>query len=360
MTSGTSSQLVGSSARRVASAVNAWGWPLVAALSALLVVAPLLAVSGADVAQGYQAFVEASFGTPAGFGILLQYTVPLILVGLGVAVPLRAGLFNIGGEGQLLLGALAAVWVGVKLGGVAGVPLSFLLPLAAAALAGSVMGGIAGAVKAWRGINEIITTIMLNFVGALFVGYWVTGPFKEQGLAFAATPMINGDFALDRIGGSARIPVSFGVALVVVALVAWAVHYTRAGWRLRLIAENWKMAGRRGMRVSRTQFLALAWGGALAGLGGGLEAIGNQLRVSEGFSPGWGFHAIAVAVLARGNILAVVPYALFFAFLRNGAAQVELEFGVPSGLVTMLVGLPVIVLAAVTGYRAYVRTQRVA
>lgn len=360
MSGWAASETIGSMPRRVLSAARASGWPLLAAVSSLVVIAPLLAVAGADPVAGYQAFIDASFGAPSGFGILLQYTVPLVLVGLGVAIPLRAGLFNIGGEGQLLVGALAAVFVGVKLGGVAGVPGSFLLPLAAALAAGAVMGGIAGAVKAWRGINEIITTIMLNFIGALFVSYWVTGSFKEQGLAFAATPMIDDGFALARVGDEARIPISIVVALIIAGLVAWALHYTRAGWRLRLIAENWRLAERRRMNVSRTQFLALAWGGGLAGVGGGLEAIGNQMRVSEGFSPGWGFHAIAVAVLARGNTLAVVPYALFFAFLRNGSAQVELEFGVPSGLVTTLVGLPVIVLAAATGYRAYVRSRRAA
>lgn len=351
-----SSEVTRPAGRRVAS--QRYAWPLAAVVVSMAVIAPLLAVAGADPAAGYEAFFEASFGTAAGFGILLQYTVPLVLVGLGVAVPLRAGLFNIGGEGQLLVGALAAVVVGVKLGAIAGVPGSFLLPLAAALVAGGLVGGIAGAVKAWRGINEIITTIMLNFIGLLFVQYWVTGPFREEGLAFAATPMIDDGYALDRLGGQARIPLSFVVALVVVAGVAWAVHHTRAGWRLRLIADNWRLAERKRIHVSRMQFLALAWGGALAGVGGGLEAIGNQQRVSEGFSPGWGFQAIAVAVLARGNMLAVVPYALFFAFLRNGSAQVELDFGVPSGLVTMLVGLPVIVVTAAVGYHAYARAQR--
>lgn len=342
---------------RLAAAGPEYGWPLIALALSLGVVGPLVAIGGADPIDAYRALVEASFGSPAGFGILLQFSVPLLLVGVGVAIPLRAGMFNIGGEGQLLVGALAAVAVGVHFTVAAGVPGSFVMPLGAALLAGAVMGGIAGAVKAWRGINEIITTIMLNFIGFLFVQYWVTGPFKEEDLAFAATPRIMEGFALGRVGGDARIPVSMGAALLVVIVVAWAVHYTRAGWKLRLIANNAKLAQRKGVAVAPVQFLALAAGGALAGLGGGAEAIGNQMRVSEGFSPDFGFIAIAVAVLARGNILAVIPYALFFAFLRNGSLQIASLFDVPSGLVTMVVGLPVIIVAGVMGLRAYKRVQ---
>jgi ABC-type uncharacterized transport system permease subunit len=342
---------------RVTAAATEYGWPLVALALSVAIVGPLIGIAGGDPVEAYRALVDASFGSPAGFGILLQFSVPLILVGVGVAIPLRAGMFNIGGEGQLLVGALAAVAVGVHFTVTADVPGSFVFPLGAAFLAGALMGGIAGAVKAWRGINEIITTIMLNFVAILFVQYWVTGPFKEEDLTFAATPRIAEEFALGRVGGDARIPVSMGVALLVVIAVAWAVHYTRAGWQLRLIANNPKLAERKGVGVPRLQFLAPAAGGALAGLGGGAEAIGNQMRVSEGFSPGIGFIAIAVAVLARGNILAVVPYALFFAFLRNGSLQIESLFDVPSGLVTMVVGLPVIFVAAVGGFRAYRRTQ---
>jgi simple sugar transport system permease protein len=288
---------------------------------------------------------------------MLQFSVPLILVGLGVALPLRVGLFNIGGEGQLVVGALASVAVGVHFGALAGIPGSFVIPLLAAALAGALLGAVAGALKAWRGINEIITTIMLNFIGLLFVQYWVTGPFKDPDLTYAASPLINLDYALDRFGGKASIPSSFFVALAVALAVGVAVHYTRAGWRLHLAGSNPALAARQGASVPLMYFWALTAGGALAGIGGGAEAIGNQLRVGEDFSPGWGFDAVAVAVLARGNMLAVVPYALFFGFLRNGAGVLQTDLAVPGAIVVMLAGAPVIIVAAVLGYRHYRRLR---
>jgi simple sugar transport system permease protein len=335
-----------------------YAWPAAALVASLAIVAPLVALAGEAPLEGYSKLFEASFADPAGFGVMLQYSVPLILVGLGVALPLRVGLFNIGGEGQLVVGALAAVVIGVHFGAVAGVPGSFVVPLLAAGLAGALLGAVAGALKAWRGINEIITTIMLNFIGLLFVQYWVTGPFKDPKLTYAASPMINRDFAIDRLAGDAGIPSSFFVAVVIAIAVGAAVHYSKVGWRLHLGGLNPELADRQGARVPLLYFGALAAGGALAGVGGGAEALGNQLRVGEEFSPGWGFDAVAIAILARGNMLAVVPYALFFGFLRNGAGVLQTDLGVPGAIVVMLAGAPVIIVASVIGFRAYRRARR--
>ncbi len=331
-------------------------WPVGAALTSLIIVGPLVAIAGADPLSGYSALFEASFGSMASFGTLLQYSVPLILVGLGVALPLRVGLFNIGGEGQLLVGALAAVVVGVHFSAVAGVPGSFILPLAAAAVGGAVVGGIAGALKAWRGVNEIITTIMLNFIATEFVLYWVDGPFKDPQLTYNSSPAIDPGYALGHIGTVARIPTSIFVALGVAVIVGCLVHFTRAGFRLHVGGANPELATRTGISVPRLYLFAMLAGGALAGLGGGAEAIGNQMRVGDSFSPGWGFDAIAIAVLARANMFAVIPYAIFYGFLRNGAGLLELNLQVPSSIVEMLAGMPIIVVAAVMGYRMY--TQR--
>lgn len=333
-------------------------WAPGALVISLLIVGPFVAVAGADPLKGYSTLFDASFGSLPGFGTLMQYSVPLILVGLGVALPLRVGLFNIGGEGQLLIGAFAAVLVGVHFGAVAGLPGSFLIPLVCSMLAGAVVGGIAGALKAWRGVNEIITTIMLNFVAALFVSYWVDGSFKDPMLTYNSSPQINLGFALGHIGTTAQIPTSIFVAVGVAVVVAAAVHFTRAGWRLHTVGANPGLAARHGISVPRMYLIALLLGGALAGLGGGAEAIGNQLRVGDDFSPGWGFDAIAIAVLARSNMLAVIPYAIFYAFLRNGAGLLELNLKVPGSIIQMLEGTPIIVVAAIVGYRAYKHTVK--
>jgi general nucleoside transport system permease protein len=256
-----------------------------------------------------------------------------------------------------MLGAFAAVWVGVRLADLQNLPASFLLPLLAAAIGGGLLGAIAGALRAWREINEIVTTIMLSFVAILFVQYWIAGPFRAPDLSFAASPDIVPGFQLTHFGEVARVPSSIVLAIVMAAIVAWWMHYTRAGWRYHLVGLNARLAQRKGIDVRRSHFTALTAGGALAGLGGGAEAIGNQLHVGFGFSPGWGFDAVAIALLARGSILAVVPVALFFAFLRNGAGLLQSDLDVPGTVVTMLGGAPVLVVAGILGWRQYRRMR---
>jgi simple sugar transport system permease protein len=333
-------------------------WPVAALVASLATLAPLAAIAGADVLDAYSTLFSASFGTSSGAGFLLQYSVPLILIGLGVALPLRVGLFNLGAQGQLLLGALAAAAFGVEVTGTADSPGSFILPLACSLVAGALLGGIAGILKAWRGVNEIITTIMLNFVAALFVTYWVSGPFQDKSLGYSTSPSVDSGYSLGHMGQTAQIPTSIFVAIIVTAVVAYAVHFTRRGWRLHVAGENPNLAARHGFRVGRLYILAMVAGGALAGLGGGTEVIGNQLRVSDNFAPGWGFDALAIAVLARGNMIAVVPYALFYGFLSNGSGELQTNLGVPGSLVQVVAAAPIIIVAAVLGYRAYRQTQR--
>jgi simple sugar transport system permease protein len=187
----------------------------------------------------------------------------------------------------------------------------------------------------------------------------VTGPFKDASLTYAASPAVDQGFRLSTIGGEAAIPTSFFVALAVAVIVACAVHFTKVGWRLHIGGLNPRLAERQGISVRLLQFGALAAGGALAGIGGGAEAVGNQFRIGEEFSPGWGFDAIAIAILARGSMPAVIPYALFFGFLRNGAGALQTDLEVPGAIVVMLAGAPVIIVAAVIGFRAH-RQRRAA
>lgn len=330
-------------------------WPSLGIVWSLLFLAPLLLLSNVNIADGYRALYDASFGSAFGFSSLLLSSIPLILVGLGVALPYRAGLFNIGGEGQLVLGAFIAVFVSVKLSSIGSWPASFVLPLVAALVVGAAVGAIAGVLKAWRGINEIVTTIMLNFVALFLVQYLVSGPFKQKDLQYSSSPEIGSGFGLGTFGGTAEIPYGFLIAVGVAIAVAWLAGYTRWGFRQRLIGINEPLAARQGISVGLEQLRALAIGGALAGLGGAIEALGNQHRVGLAFSPGWGFDAVAIALLARANMMAVIPFALFFAVLRNGSNVLQADLGVPGTLVLVLTGAPVIIVASVIGFRAYRR-----
>jgi simple sugar transport system permease protein len=272
-----------------------------------------------------------------------------------VAVPFRAGLFNLGGEGQLLLGALIAVEVAVSFPGGGGTPVSFVVPLLAGAVAGSVVAAVPALLKARRGVSEIVTTIMLNFIVTFLVQYLVRGPFEGANAVYPTTDVVPSGLRLGHYGPSALVPMGFMVA-VVVALAVWTLtELTRLGWRQRLVGLNRLVAARQGISVPREWIVALALGGALAGLGGAAEALGNQLQVGYSFSPGWGWDAVSIALLARGNALAVVPFALYFAFLRNGALVLQQDLQVSSDLILAMGGAPVMLVASIIGFRAYRR-----
>lgn len=330
-------------------------WPTLAIVTSFAFLAPLLVIAGADVGTGYSLLFSASFGSDVDASYWLLTSVPLILVGLGVAIPYRAGLFNIGGEGQLLVGAVAAVALAVNFQAATGTSISFILPAAVSLVAGGVLGAAAGALKAWRGIHEIVTTIMLSFLAIFLVQYLIRGPLQAPGAVYPATSEVPEGYRLGAVGPNGLVPVGFIIAVVAVVAITAVVTLTRMGWRQRMIGLNPALASRRGVRVGWEQMLVLGIGGALAGLGGAAEVMGNQLRVGPNFSPGWGFDAVAIALLARGNPIAVLPFALYFGFLRNGSSVLQTDLEVSPDLVLVMGALPVIFVAAIVGYRAYRR-----
>ena len=338
--------------RRGSAVLKGTAWTGGALIISLALCAPLLVAGGANVIDGYAELFDATFGSFFGFGLMLAASVPLILIGLGVAVPFRAGLFNIGGEGQLLMGALLAVYVTTTSwgGGWGG----FVLPLLAGFFGGAMIGALPGALKAWRGVNEIVTTIMLSFIVLFFIQWLLTGSLRAEDQTYAASAAAAQGFRLERLAGG-NVPVGFIIAVGVAILVYWLTQHTRVGWRQRLVGLNLELSTRQGIAVPRQYFFALVLGGGLAGLGGATELIGNQFRIGPNFSPGWGFTAVAIALLARGNMLAVVPVAMFFGLLQNGESSLQANLGIPGNLVLALAAAPVIMAAALLGYRNYRR-----
>jgi ABC-type uncharacterized transport system permease subunit len=332
-------------------------WPVVGIVAALGFLAPFVVVAGVDVGEAYRVLFTGAIGSAFGLGTTLRFATPLILVALGVAIPYRAGLFNIGGEGQLVIGATVAVLVATNFTGPADLPGSLVVPALAGAAAAGLWGAFAGYLRAWRGINEIISTIMLNFFALFFVKYLVTEPFRDPQLTYAATRRIPSGYELPLVGGDARIHLGFFIAVAIAIVMTWYVESTRQGFQLRLVGLNPALASRQGIPTSLLHLWAMALGGALAGLGGIMDAFGNQFRVGVEFSPGWGFDAIAIALLARGNILPVIPVAIFFAALRNGASVLGRTLAVPGGIVFIVQAIPVIVVATLVGYRAFRRTR---
>ena len=295
------------------------------------------------------AFWEGSLGSRNALlsGTLVR-AIPLSILGVGVALAFRAGVFNIGAEGQLLLGAIAATIVGLQ-----GGPAIVVLPLAllAAVMAGAMWAGIAGVLRTRFGVLEVISTIMLNFVAMNLVSYLVRGPLQEPSRIYPQTSEIAQAAQLPRLAPDLRLHAGILLAILVCAGAWWFVSRTASGFRQRVTGLSPLAAGTAGrVDVGRVTLGAMLLSGALAGLAGGIEITGVTLALYENISPGYGFSAIAVAVLARLNPVAVVPSALLFAVLETGALGMQRDAGVPSTVAAALEAVAILVVVAAHGW----------
>ncbi len=303
----------------------------------------------ADVGQILDAFWRGSIGTSSAFfsGTLVR-AIPLIVIGVGVSLAFRAGVFNIGGEGQFALGAIATSIVGLFLPSLSIV--SVTLALAMACVAGALWAGVAAFLRARFGVLEVISTLMLNFVAANLVSYLVRGPLQEPSRIYPQSELIAEAARLPRLWEGARLHLGILVAVVIAALAWWFLARTAAGFRLRAVGASptaAQMTGR--VNAGRVAAIALVASGALAGLAGGLEVSGVTYALYENLSPGYGFSAIAVAVLAGLHPLRVVLAALLFATLETGALGMQRDAGVPAVLASVLEAIAILVVVAASG-----------
>jgi simple sugar transport system permease protein len=277
----------------------------------------------------------------------------LLGTGVAVAIAFRGGVFNIGAEGQLLVGAAAATGVALA-GPVAGWPgvATLFLALAAAALGGGAWAGIAALLRARFGVLEVISTIMLNFVALHLVSFLVRGPLQEPTHVYPQSATIAESLHLSRFPGAGRLHIGLVFMLLLVVVAGWAVRHTAAGFRLMAVGENPDAAASAGgIDVDRTFARALLLSGALAGLAGGVEVLGVTFALYENLSPGYGFTAIAVALLAGLDPWRVLPTALLFGALEAGAAAMQRDAAIPSTLVTVIVAALILAVVSVQAIR---------
>ena len=293
-------------------------------------------LSGGNPLTVLQALVTGAFGTRMNLASTLVKTVPLLLTGLSVALAFRAGLFNIGGEGQLTVGALSAAWLG-GLGLNLPAPLYLLLVLAASAGAGAIWGALPGWLRARRGVHEVINTILMNHIAIQAADYLVTGPLKAGDYA-ARTRSIAPRAALPVLWEAPPITVSFGILLALLACIAsaWFLFRTASGYEIRAVGQGPAAAEAAGIPTPRILVCSMALAGGLAGMAGGIEVCGVHHTFYAQFSPGYGFDGIAVALLARTHPLGVVPAALLFGALRTADRWLQLAAGVPRDLVVIV------------------------
>jgi simple sugar transport system permease protein len=317
-------------------------------------VGAILHASGFEVASALDALLRGSLGSwyAIGSGTLVRAT-PLILTGLAVAVAFRAGVFNIGAEGQFLVGAAGGTAVALMF---PTLPSAVLISaiLVAGATAGSLWAWIAAVLRARFHVLEVISTIMLNFVAAYLVSYLVRGPMQEPTHVYPQTPAIVVAARLPRFGPLTRLHIGFALAVLACLAAWWMIQYTAGGFRLRAVGAN-PNAGRSAgqIDVARVTTRAFLTSGALAGVAGAIEVCGVTYALYENISPGYGYTAIAVALLARLNAVAVIGTGIVFGALEAGATAMQRDAGVPSVVVSVVEAG--IILALVAADRARVR-----
>jgi len=314
-----------------------------AALGALVIV---LIVAGLAPLPALKALGAGAFGDGHRIGVTLLRATPLLLTGLAVALAFRAGLWNIGAEGQLLVGALAAAWAGTS-PALTALPGGALAVAALAVLAGAFWGFIPGTLRGLLDVPEVIATIVLNFVAVELLSYAVQGPLREAAGRYPQTDALAAGLELSPLG---VVPAGLILGLAAAGFLHLGLHRSRLGLALRAAGLNPRAAEVAGMRPRLQAIWVLALSGGLAGLAGAAEVQGSMHRLYESYEPGYGYTAIAVALLARLEPLAVVPAALFFGALAAGAERMQTAAAVPAA-VSVVVQAVVVLGSVLAGRR---------
>jgi len=309
--------------------------PIIALVIAFLLGAVLMYLQGADPLLAYQSLFYNAFGTSAGIAESFGKATPLIFSGLAVTVGIRAGLFNIGAQGQLISGALAAAWAGhrfTELPTAIHLPLSLLFGITFGALVGT----ISGVLKAFRGVHEVITTIMLNSIVLQLAEYLSNGPLKEEGQIIARTAPIQESAVIPTVF---NLPLGFFLGLGVTLIVWWIAKNTTMGFSYETVGRNKNAAWYAGISVKRVTIGAMLISGGLAGLGGAIETQGVIGRFEPAFNAGLGFDGITIALLGRANPLGVIPGAILFGGLRGAGPNMQFDAGVSPDIIDLILAM---------------------
>jgi ABC-type uncharacterized transport system permease subunit len=307
----------------------------------LVITGLLILMAGKNPLIAYQHIILGAFGTWDRVVVGLNKAAPYMLAGVGVALCFRGNVANMGAEGQIAMGGLAAAVVALAGAGALG---AAVLPAAmlAGILGGAAWAAIAAAIHLARGVHEVLVTLMMNFVAWLIVAEFLHGPMGEIDAGFPQTPMFENVAWLPKL--VARSDLHVGIAIAVLAAVAAHVvlWHTVTGFRWRLAGASDRASHYAGLSRTRSVLGLMLVSGVLSGIAGAIEVLGVHYRLIEGFSLGFGFNAIAIALLATLKPLWVIPAALFFAFLETGALSMQRQIGIPSSLVLVIQGLSLI------------------
>ncbi len=293
--------------------------------------------------QAYGNLFEGAFGSLRGILFSIVSATPLILGGMAVGLGFKAGLFNIGVPGQFLMGALGSAAIGAYLAGASpfiAIPGAIL----AAAVLGAAWGFIPGALKAWTGAHEVVTTIMLNFIAGAIIGYLITGPLEAPGFSFSRTGPL----------GNAELPTFFGtsihlgvfIAFAAVPVVWWLLWRSTLGFEIRTVGANPDAARYAGMRPAVLTILTMSLCGLLAGLAGAGQILGISHFMNASYGTSIGFDSISVALLGRAHPVGITLAALLFGAMRAGSGLMQIEAGIPVEIIDVIQATILLFLAA--------------
>ncbi len=312
--------------------------PLASFLISLLLAAILLTIFKTNPFVTFAAMFRGAFGTWPNFTETLVKAIPLMLTGLGVLIAFRLKFWNIGAEGQLTFGGIAAAWVALFWSPFLSPWMVLPVAIMMGMLAGALWAGIPAFLKVSLKVDEVLTTLMLNYVAILFAEHLYYGPWRDpKGYGFPGTPSFP-DFAwLPRIAGRAHLGLIF--ALVLALLIWFILNRTRWGFELKIIGNNPAAAKCQGINIAKNIMIALLFAGALSGLAGVCEVTGISRRLQQGLSIGYGYTAIIVAWMAQLNPIAAMVVAVLMAALLVGGDQVQMMMGLPAAMGLVLQGM---------------------
>lgn len=316
---------------------------IVAVAVALLMGAIIILMVGESPVRVFMTLLRGAFGDQAKIAGTLLQTTPILICGVAACVGLRGGMFNVGIEGQLFLGGFAAAWVGFAFPLPAGIHL--LAALALAVMAGAAWVAIPAYFRARYNTNEVVSTILSNYVAVLLTSYFTIFLFKRPG-GWSETPPILPTAYLPEIFAFSRLNWGLVIGLLLAIGAALVFRYTSWGYGVTMVGSAPKFAEYGGVNVKRQGFLVLLLSGAVGGLAGGVETLGVHHRFMEGFAPGFGFDGLIAALLANGSPVATIFTALFFGALRNGSLLLEVDTSASREIITVIQALIILSVSA--------------
>jgi len=304
--------------------------------------------------SAYGSLFQGAFGSLRGILFTIVSAAPLILGGMAVGLGFKAGLFNIGAQGQFLMGALGAAGIGAAVAGAPGI-VAIPVAIGAGALFGAAWGFIPGALKAWTGAHEVVTTIMLNFIAAAVIGYLITGPLEAPGFSFSRTGPL----------GNAELPILFGtsihlgvfIAFLLVPVVWWILWRSTLGFEIRTVGANPDAARYAGMHPALITILTMSLCGLLAGLAGAGQILGISHFMNASYGSSIGFDSISVALLGRAHPVGIMLAALLFGALRAGSGLMQIQAGIPVEIIDVIQAMVLLFLAADVMLRRFLRVR---